>query len=254
MSNENDRSITDAIDEIMRHPDGVVGDTFRELVTALGRYGIVAYREKFTSTYLKSFNFASKTIVDVGVNDGTPNLWNAFKDKKIVLIEPLEDILLKTKESYPDFDFHLIPAGAGSEEGELTINVMPVSGHSSFRERQQLPDHTRSVPVIRLDAVLKDFTPPFGIKIDTEGFEVEVIKGCSGIAEHVEFFIAEISIKRIYSDGYYFSEVIRHLAEYGFELIDILNSFGGRPNNLDCLFVRRDSELLQFIPTGEKHA
>ncbi|KGE01634.1 hypothetical protein JL39_04505 [Rhizobium sp. YS-1r] len=125
---------------------------------------------------------------------------------------------------------------------------MPVTGHSSFLKRQDHADSSRTVPVVRLDEFLAagGFAPPFGLKIDTEGFEIEVLKGCSGIMKDVEFVIAECSIKRMFQNGYKFSELIQIMADYGFQLMDILSSSGGPPNNLDCVFVKETDKRLMF--------
>lgn len=240
--------IKDGIDKIMHRPGGVAGAAFRELVGALDEYGFTVYRHKFTARYIRGLGFKSNTLVDVGVNRGTPEFWDAFPGKKIVLVEPLSEILQAAIEENPGYSFSPLAAGAGSENTEMTINVMPVTGHSSFLKRKDEADSSRTVPVVRLDEFLTTggFEPPFGLKIDTEGFEIEVLKGCSGVMNDVEFVIAEASIKRMFENGYKFSDLIKTMADYGFQLMDILSSSGGPPNNLDCLFVKETDERLRF--------
>ena len=236
------------IDTIMHRPGGVAGPAFKELVGALNRYGFTIYRHKFTARYIRGLGFTSNTLIDVGVNRGTPEFWDAFPGKKIVLVEPLSELLELVIDENPGYEFVPLAAGAGSENTEMSINVMLVTGHSTFLKRQDQADSLRTVPVVRLDEFLTagEFAPPFGLKIDTEGFEVEVLKGCSGIMKDVEFVIAECSIKRMFENGYKFSDLIEAMAGYGFQLMDILSSSGGPPNNLDCVFVKEADERLTF--------
>lgn len=237
-----------AVDAIMARKGGVAGGGFRMLVSSLRDHGIVAYREKFAAKYLSGLSFKAGTIVDVGVNQGTRELWDAFPGMQILLVEPLVEVLDRTVSDNPGYAFVALAAAAGSKSGEMKLNVMPDSAHSSFLNRTQEASDVRDVKIVRLDEVLSAgaFAKPYGIKVDTEGFELEVLEGCRGIMNDVEFVIAEVSVKKIFKDGYKFSQIVALMAEYGFEIMDILSSSGGPPNNFDCLFVKNDDSHLSF--------
>jgi hypothetical protein len=97
-----------------------------------------------------------------------------------------------------------------------------------------------SVPIVTLDELLarNAYPAPYGIKIDTEGFELEVLKGAARSLANIEFIIAEVSVKKRFTNSYRFSDIAAFLGGHGFELIDILN-FRPRPQRFfDCLFVR----------------
>ena len=41
--------------------------------------------------YLGRFQFAPRTVIDVGVEAGTPELYRAFPDADLLLVEPMEE-------------------------------------------------------------------------------------------------------------------------------------------------------------------
>ncbi|MFT5439744.1 MAG: hypothetical protein ACI9MJ_001610, partial [Alphaproteobacteria bacterium] len=72
---------------------------------------------------LKRLGFAPRTVIDIGVADGTPWLYDGYPDAKLVLVEPNEhyDEKLKKILSNRDVEFHSF--AAGSEEGTLQLNI-----------------------------------------------------------------------------------------------------------------------------------
>lgn len=98
----------------------------------------------------------------------------------------MRDLLTQRKGSY-------VLAALGSQPGTATITVdHRRTGKSSLLERTAITrdDHDdkerRSVPVTTLDTLLEErqLRGPFGLKIDTEGFELEVIRGATEFLKH----------------------------------------------------------------------
>lgn len=50
-----------------------------------------AHRAYWSPAYLRRHGFAPRTIIDVGVGQGTPDLYNAFPQAYLVLVEPLAE-------------------------------------------------------------------------------------------------------------------------------------------------------------------
>ena len=233
---------------------GLHGEDFARLVRALDQHGLVLMKDKFSAHFLKSLRLTAQTVVDVGVNYGTYGLYSAFPGAKFVLIDPNPVDFSPCIARVPNMNYEFKACAAGSTNGKATFTVASVSGHSSLVERaKEFPGSARErkeVDVVRLDQLLADggYARPYGIKIDTEGFELEVLKGCTGILPDVEFIIAELCIKRIFPGSYHVSDVVHYLGERGFELFDVLNARGWAPNHLDCLFLRRDDPRFKFEP------
>lgn len=212
--------------------------------------GYIVSPEKMSKQYLHSLGFSPKTVIDVGVNRGTPGLYQAFENSTIVLVDPRQESIDKTVKAFNNYHFVTQVCAAGSQPGEATLSI-PKSGggRSSFYERASLTAseivETREVSVERLDhlASALNLSGPFGIKIDTEGYELEVLKGAKGILSETDFVIAEVSIKRRFENGYRFSDIILFMRQEGFELLDTM-SFGFKPRRfIDCLFVKSESSL-----------
>ncbi|WP_165793491.1 FkbM family methyltransferase [Hyphococcus luteus] len=248
-------NIADAVEALFKANDGLKGRNFKDFTAALKQRGIIAFRDKFTARYLRQLGFEAKTIFDVGVNRGTPELYQTFLDRKIVLVEPLGHHIDAIKKKWPkvDFDAHII--AAGKEDAQIEVPLTPITGHFSLKSRAGLHlDASNAVPVKvrRLDELTQEYgyDGPYGLKIDIEGHEYDCLLGCSSIMDKVEFVIAECQIKKIFVGVRPISATIALMAEYGFEIYDVLNARAYAPNQLDFLFLKRDDE--RFVFNAEK--
>jgi hypothetical protein len=130
----------------------------------------------------------------------------------------------------------------GSSNQKATLNVEPTRVHkSSFHERTAAtstgdPTEKREVPVTTLDTLVErhNFRPPFGLKIDTEGFELEVITPQSRIAFRAESWWRLVSVTKGFVGAYPFPEFTQAMTRYGFFLWDIV---GAHPRYVDAVFV-----------------
>ena len=171
-----------------------------------------------------------RTLVDVGVGDnGTPWLWKRFSGAKLLLVDPLREC--RPDPMPPNASF--VEAALGAEERNATINIAPRVSQSSLLERTALthkgaPVEKREVRMRRLDDVVEG-EPPFGLKIDTEGYELEVLKGGEDTLAMTRFLIMEVRFRKSFEGSYSFAEVIGFLSERGFAVSAILN-----PNDRMC--------------------
>lgn len=242
------------VDGLLENFEGLHGETFARVVRAFDKHRFVLMKDKFSAHYLKSLRFAAQTVVDVGVNYGTYDLYSAFPDAKFLLLDPNPVDFSRCIARVPNMNYEFKACAAGSSNGKASFTVASVSGHSSLVERaKEFPGSAveqKEVDVVRLDELLANgnYARPYGVKIDTEGFELEVLKGCTGVFPDVEFIIAELCVKRIFPGSYHVSNVVEFLGAHGFELFDILNARGWAPNHFDCLFLRRDDPRFKFEP------
>src|SRR4051812_5044560 len=65
---------------------------------------------------------APRTVIDVGVGDGTPELYAAFPAARFVLIEPLEEFAPALERLHEEIGADVVPAAAAPEAGRLTLH------------------------------------------------------------------------------------------------------------------------------------
>jgi FkbM family methyltransferase len=214
----------------------------------------IAIPRKFTARYLRHFRFAAQTIFDVGVCRGTPALYKLFAGRRLVLIDPLAEAQENVRQRSPDLAFDFLAVGLGAAEGTVELNIARNPAKSGIPARTALTaeeiTERRRVRLTTLDRIVAQqaYPEPFGLKLDTEGYELEILRGAERALQKTEFIITEASIKKRFVGGYRFSELIGFLAARGFELIDILNLHGGTPRYYDCVFLRHDHPMFEGRP------
>jgi FkbM family methyltransferase len=181
--------------------------------------------------YLRRLDFQPATLIDIGVGRGTQSLYRAFPEAYLVLIEPLSEFAADTAAILASRPGVHVPVALGSEPGRREIRVEPRQLMlTSFYERHRL-ERTGESPEIRqievetLDRVIAacDCPRPFGVKIDTEGAELEILRGATSVLRETEFLIAEVSVLRRFQSSYSFAALIAELDSLGFETCDILD-------------------------------
>ncbi len=221
-----------------------------------------ARRHSACMDLLLKANFRPRTVIDVGVARGTPWLYEAFPDAKLVLIDPnpvFREALSNLQRSLnADAYFHALGAQAG--EAVLQQDQAVPGSSSLLAVSPQLTKQWANQGVVRtvssvkievqtLDDTLRSgaYEAPFVIKIDTEGYEREVLLGAAASLEKTDVVIVEASVMRRFEGSYEFADLIRLLDDRGFRLYDLLDvrtfGRGGPINYLDAAFVRRGSPL-----------
>ena len=161
-----------------------------------------------------------------------------------MLVEPLAEFEPDLQRIVAGRRGRYLLAAVGSRCEEREIHVEPGNRlKSSFLERTALTAtgdalETRRVPVTTLDALrdAHELVPPFGLKLDTEGFELDAVRGASGFLEDTLFVIAEVSVAPRFAGGYAFDELVGTLAERGFRACDVL-AVGRGANSPEARYV-----------------
>lgn len=113
---------------------------------------------------------------------------------------------------------------------------------------------TEAVSSIRqlqtLDDIIEENKWPLPnlVKLDTQGYEIEILKGgCRAIA-NTEAILMEVSFLEIYKGAPLFRDVVRQMSDWGFQVYDICTLMR-RPLDqalyqADVLFVKSNSKLV----------
>lgn len=191
------------------------------------------------------------TIIDVGAAEGKWSLLAKplFSQANYVLFEPLVErkdqleSLLKENSN-----FHYVPKAAGKEKGSIHFIISPdLDGSGVTYDSDN--HNTRSVEVASIQEELQQLKlkGPFIIKLDTHGFEVPIIEGCTKLLDQVQLFIIECYGFEIVKDSLLFWQMCNYMDELGFRVFDIVDimhrSKDGAFWQCDAFFIRKSHTL-----------
>lgn len=157
-------------------------------------------------------------IVDCGANVG--DLRNFFSDKDIAIeyigIEPspreFECLRLNIGTS------RAVNVGLWDSDGSLDFYVSSQTADSSFIEPKSF-DLVKKVPTKRLDSLVNGRIKL--LKLEAEGAEPEVLKGCENILNEIEWISADLGFERGTEQTSTFCPVTNFLLSRNFELVQV---------------------------------
>lgn len=180
-------------------------------------------------------------VLDVGANDGGygRSIRTAGYTNAILSFEPLagpHGQLLQTVEQ--DSLWHVAPRMAlGAVNGTIQINVAANSTSSSVlpmldRHAEAAPESVyvgaETVPLRRLDGfshpLLQQATAPF-LKVDTQGYEREVVVGAAGVLQRLRGIQVELSVVPLYDGQPSWLTLHEELEAHGFALWGVVPGF-----------------------------
>ena len=208
---------------------------------------------------LKALNrFDVDLVLDVGANVGqfASELRSVGYKGILVSFEPLSaahTALSKAAGSDPKWRVH--PRSAiGDYDGEIEINIAGNSVSSSVLPMTELHSSAaegsayvgvESVPLCQLDSIAPAYLAkscrPF-LKIDTQGFEWQVLDGAVAILPKIRGILCELSLVPLYESQRLWMDMIQRLESEGFTLWSIQMCFtdpcDGRTLQVDAIFFR----------------
>jgi FkbM family methyltransferase len=197
------------------------------------------YRNEAMIAGLQRFydkNIAINTILDVGAAEGSWSLSanEFFPNAKYLLLEPLTERkteLEKLCKNNPNFQF--VSKAAGNRASFINFNVSEDLDGSGVSDSEEISEYIRQVEVTRIDEELKlkQLKGPYLIKLDTHGFEIPILEGCSEIINEVNLFIIECYGYHITKDSLLFWEMCDYMDKLGFKLIEIIDVFNRPKDN-----------------------
>lgn len=175
-------------------------------------------------------------VIDVGANEG--QFGRLLRDigyrHRIVSLEPVRTTHAMLAEAAAgDRDWTTLQMALGAVPGRMPINISESTAFVSFRQasdygRSQFPtrisaDHTEEVEVSTLDAMWPRFVdgiaaPVVYLKLDTQGYDLEVLKGGARSVPRIAGLQCELAVKHIYEEVPDYLHVLGVLRDMGFEL------------------------------------
>ncbi|MGB1013846.1 MAG: FkbM family methyltransferase [Nannocystaceae bacterium] len=206
---------------------------------------------------------AIEQVIDVGANRGqyAQDLRSHSYTGNIVSFEPMRQAhaaLVATAQSDPKWEI-APPVALGRQEGTAELNVANNSISSSLlpmREThlQASPEShyigQETVKVRTLDSFLTDGTiaeTSTFLKIDTQGYEEQVLSGATSMLTFVRGLELELSLVTLYDQQMLAWELVRRLREAGWDCFGIRPGFSDpvtkRMLQMDALFVRESLDV-----------
>lgn len=222
----------------------------------LGRRGSSARRA--ARQLLRGFDaFGVDLVLDVGANVGQfgQQLRQAGYRGRIVSFEPLSAAHAGLRAAAAKDSAWIVHerCALGDRDGTTTINiagnsvsssVLPMTSTHAAAAPGSAYVGQETVAARRLDSVAPAYLVaaqrPF-LKIDTQGFEWQVLTGAAATLPALHGVLCELSLVELYDGQRLWREVIEHLEEAGFTLWGLQPGFmdrSGRNLQVDAIFFR----------------
>jgi FkbM family methyltransferase len=195
-------------------------------------------------------DFAS--VLDVGGHHGQFTLFalERFPRASIVTFEPQAEGAAKIREvTAGEPRVRLENFALGAEPGSAELNISKRSDSSSLLpigsgQVEAFPGtqatSTETIQIETLDNLLPEApAAPALLKIDVQGFELDVLRGAERTLKSIDEIFVECSFVELYSGQPLIGEIVAHLAERGFSLAGVFGVVyddAGRCLQADCLF------------------
>ncbi len=179
---------------------------------------------------IKDLHF--ETILDVGSNKGQFILLaeKLFKNKIIYSFEPINEILEKQKKFFANRkNIYFYNIGVGEKSFKKNFYITSRKDSSSFlkvdlnnnKNNNYNIKSQREIDIKSLDEIMINahLVSPILIKIDVQGYELEVLKGSVDLLKKTKYLIVEVSDKEIYLGQSVANEIIEYLHKRNFIIL-----------------------------------
>ena len=185
-------------------------------------------------------------LIDVGIgHQGSEGLYKFFTNSRKFFIDPVIETKAAVSKHLEDTNNKFFECGVSSKQGELEIIIRNPISQSGFNESKNDSSkfvEKRKVKVDTLDNLFpaQSLAGSWGIKIDVEGHEFEVLIGGKELIKNCLFVILEVSIKRDrYNNSPDFKDIVNWMWNLNFEFAAIRVS-GDGTDHFDVAFVKKN--------------
>jgi len=202
---------------------------------------------------MKRLGFNPAVAIDVGayVGDWTRSFKRIFPDSQVLMIEPQASktaALSKAKSELRNLELRVALLGARADasvgfcESETASSVLSEAGN------RRPP--TTYMPMTTLDAITEGgpFARPNFIKLDVQGYEIEVLRGGTHALESTEAVLMEVNLLRLHDGAPLFHESAEYMGRRGFQVYDLCSlirrPYDGAVWQADVIFIRNSSPLI----------
>jgi FkbM family methyltransferase len=219
-----------------------VSNALRSLLRSTGREVVPYTPKNFRSLFLKRVLDEARIdlFLDVGANAGQTGhtLREIGYTGSIFSFEPLAQPFAKLQNACADDpDWRASNVALGTEEGENMMHVMEFDTSSSMLRPEasfldRLPGSSELqeevIQVQTLEQVTRQqklHDRSVYLKIDTQGSELDVLRGGEDILSGIDFVEAETSLVKLYEGQNLIHDVLAWMYDHGFRAINVFPHF-----------------------------
>lgn len=167
-------------------------------------------------------------VIDVGANIGQfgESLRQAGYRGKILSIEPgRAEFELLSRKAKADGNWETLHCGLGASAGTAVLNVSKLSVFNSFlglsavaglHDERMAVDHTEEIAVRTLDEIAAILSGNILLKIDTQGYEKQVLEGGRRSLHRMAGILLELPVIHTYEGEWEFHDALKYMAGLGF--------------------------------------
>jgi FkbM family methyltransferase len=217
------------------------------------RYGVAAAIEH--NFFFESYNF--ETVVDIGANTGQFSLVmkKNFPKASIIAFEPLRQPFLTYSKIFEgDTRIRIFNSAIAPKTGVAEINVSKSCDSSSLLEISDLQDEifpgtsaigSENITMGPLDSFVskEQIKGASLLKLDVQGFELEVLRGCNELLGLFDMVYCECSFFELYVGQALAPEIIEFMGVKGFVLQGFNNvQYDEKGSTIQADFIFRKAE------------
>lgn len=196
-------------------------------------------------------------VLDVGANEGqfVNTALALLPNTPIYAFEPNPNLLENLHDRYGNLNVKIFPFALGDNPQKALLNISKFSPASSLLKggsqlSTEFPEvvfeELAEIEIKRLDSLVIDSeAKDFLLKIDVQGFEMDVLRGAVGVFDRILVIICEANFASLYENQCTFEEITSFLRTHNFHLVDIGNPIRSHYNQeilyLDLAFVKEVS-------------
>ena len=196
-------------------------------------------------------------ILDVGGADGVTAIMfsEAFKNATVNVFEPLEDNITALKKNIiPHKRIKLFQMALGSEKKQTKINITHRITSSSllqintsefkddYMSKQLVPEREQLIEVNTVDSLVEEGQKVLVLKLDVQGYELEVLKGAKTTLKNTCLVMAEFQNHKLYEGAPMYYDLDKFLRENNFTLMQFIPSLSEKQKQLewDAIYINNN--------------
>lgn len=199
---------------------------------------------------MKARGFNPRTILDIGAykGDWARKVHDIWPDAKITMFEANAERAPFLKDTAETIGGAYHVGLLGAEDGiEVPFTVME-TGSSVFEPNNSF-ERTHTTKILhRVDTLLADLPAVDFMKLDTQGYELEILKGASRLMPTAQAILLEVAFLQINKGGPLLHDVVAFMKERGFVAYDVVEIHprlkDRATGRIDLMFVPEDSPLI----------